>query len=173
MTLRFNPPPNWPQPPAGWVPPTDWCPDPGWPAPPVGWQLWMDDAAQQGQSVALYGSQPPTVHPPTAPSSPGKTGAKVIPGQGGPKASRSWQARLAGLFGVLAGFLLGLFGAGIATGQIDTAPDTLVAFGVLIVIPAVLAVAFSALAARASKQRAAALVAQVDPSQPTARRLRR
>lgn len=155
MTPRFNPPPNWPQPPAGWVPPADWRPDPGWPALPFGWQLWIDDAEQQGQAVAPYGSQPPTVHPPAAPPSPGKSHPKVTRAQGGPKARRSWQARLAGLFGILAGFFLGLFGAGIATGQIDTAPDTLVAFGAFIVIPAILAVVFSALAARASKQRAA------------------
>lgn len=41
---RFNPPPNWPAPPAGWEPPNDWRPDPAWPAPPYGWQLWINDA---------------------------------------------------------------------------------------------------------------------------------
>ena len=39
--MRFNPPPNWPQPPAGWSPPPDWEPDPSWPQPPYGWQLWV------------------------------------------------------------------------------------------------------------------------------------
>jgi hypothetical protein len=87
----------------------------------------------------------------------------VTRAQGGPKASRSWQATLARLFGVVAGFFLGLFGAGIATGQIDTAPDTLVAFGAFIAIPAVLAVVFSALATRARKQSATGSFAQQDP----------
>ncbi|WP_460801892.1 DUF4041 domain-containing protein [Microbacterium sp. GXF6406] len=37
----FNPPPGWPKPPAGWVPPAGWTPDPSWPEPPPGWQLWL------------------------------------------------------------------------------------------------------------------------------------
>lgn len=41
--MRFNPPPGWPQPPAGWVPPPGWKPDPGWPPMPEGWQLWLPD----------------------------------------------------------------------------------------------------------------------------------
>jgi hypothetical protein len=41
--LRFNPPPNWPPPPPGFVPPPRWQPDPAWPAPPPGWQLWVPD----------------------------------------------------------------------------------------------------------------------------------
>lgn len=90
--------------------------------------------------------------------------------QGGPKARRSWQARLALLFGVVAGSFLGLFVAGIATGQLLTTPDTVVAdlaaFGACIAIPAVLAVVFSALAARARKQSATGSVAQQDPSRP-------
>jgi hypothetical protein len=40
---RFNPPPNWPAPPPGWVPMPGWRPSPEWPAPPPGWQLWIDD----------------------------------------------------------------------------------------------------------------------------------
>jgi hypothetical protein len=41
--MRFNPPPNWPQPPAGWSPPPDWVPDPSWPQPPSDWPLWIAD----------------------------------------------------------------------------------------------------------------------------------
>ena len=41
--MRFNPPPNWPQPRAGWVPPPGWKPDPSWPQPPLGWPLWIAD----------------------------------------------------------------------------------------------------------------------------------
>ncbi|WDO07457.1 DUF4041 domain-containing protein [Streptomyces murinus] len=40
---RFNPPPGWPVPPAGWTPPADWRPDPSWPAAPEGWQLWIPE----------------------------------------------------------------------------------------------------------------------------------
>ena len=39
--MRFNPPPNWPQLPAGWSPPPGWEPDPSWPQPPSGWRLWI------------------------------------------------------------------------------------------------------------------------------------
>jgi hypothetical protein len=41
--MRFNPPPNWPQPPEGWFPPPGWQPDPSWPQPPFGWPLWVDE----------------------------------------------------------------------------------------------------------------------------------
>lgn len=41
--MAFNPPPNWPPPPAGWSPPPGWRPDPAWGPPPDGWQLWTDD----------------------------------------------------------------------------------------------------------------------------------
>ncbi|MFF3447736.1 DUF4041 domain-containing protein [Streptomyces sp. NPDC002667] len=44
-TYRFNPPPSWPVPPAGWTPPADWRPDPSWPPMPAGWQLWVAEAA--------------------------------------------------------------------------------------------------------------------------------
>lgn len=43
--MKFNPPPNWPQPPSGWTPPRGWNPDPSWPAPPDGWHLWLPDEA--------------------------------------------------------------------------------------------------------------------------------
>jgi hypothetical protein len=39
--LRFNPPPGWPVPAKGWVPPPHWQPDPSWPPPPPGWPLWI------------------------------------------------------------------------------------------------------------------------------------
>ena len=43
VTVRFNPPPNWPTPPAGWTPPEGWQPDPSWPPAPDGWQFWIED----------------------------------------------------------------------------------------------------------------------------------
>ncbi len=36
----WRPPPGWPEPPPGWVPPDGWTPPPDWPAPPPGWQFW-------------------------------------------------------------------------------------------------------------------------------------
>lgn len=50
--MRFNPPPNWPPAPPGWVPDPNWAPDPSWPPPPPGWQLWVDDTAPGGAPVA-------------------------------------------------------------------------------------------------------------------------
>ena len=40
---HFNPPPGWPQPPEGWIPPKGWKPDPAWPDAPEGWQLWISN----------------------------------------------------------------------------------------------------------------------------------
>ena len=42
MALVFNPPPNWPAPPAGWTPTPTWRPDPAWGPVPDGWQLWVE-----------------------------------------------------------------------------------------------------------------------------------
>src|ERR1700722_8023264 len=50
--MRFNPPPNWPQPPPGWTPPAGWTPPPSWPPPPDGWPLWLPDHAASPQDVA-------------------------------------------------------------------------------------------------------------------------
>lgn len=47
--MVFNPPPGWPKPPDGWVPPKNWLPDPSWPPPPEGWQLWLPEAAEEEQ----------------------------------------------------------------------------------------------------------------------------
>lgn len=44
MAARYNPPPNWPDQPAGWTPPPNWEPDPSWGPPPYGWQLWLEDS---------------------------------------------------------------------------------------------------------------------------------
>jgi hypothetical protein len=43
-SYRFNPPPDWPAPPPGWVPPLGWQPDPTWPPAPPGWQCWVRPA---------------------------------------------------------------------------------------------------------------------------------
>lgn len=43
MGMRFNSPPNWPRPPAGWTPPHGWHPEPSWGPAPPGWQFWVED----------------------------------------------------------------------------------------------------------------------------------
>ena len=58
MTLRFNPPPDWPRPPAGWVPPAGWKPDPSWPSPPAGWRLWLPDGNSDGPAQAAFARPP-------------------------------------------------------------------------------------------------------------------
>lgn len=63
MTVRFNPPPNWPQPPAGWMPPPGWKPDPSWPSPPDGWPLWLPDDAAAAPVAASRNAQEPTPRP--------------------------------------------------------------------------------------------------------------
>lgn len=48
VTARFNPPPNWPEPPhPDWQPPAGWRPDPSWGPVPAGWNLWIEDGAPQ------------------------------------------------------------------------------------------------------------------------------
>ena len=56
MALRFNPPPNWPAPPPGFVPPPRWQPDPAWPPPPPGWQLWVPDDSEPDGPAAYAGA---------------------------------------------------------------------------------------------------------------------
>jgi hypothetical protein len=67
--LTFNPPPGWPKPPAGWVPPKGWTPDPTWPHPPPGWKLWIeeDEPAIMGTSDS---TTTPTSDPPPSAADP-------------------------------------------------------------------------------------------------------
>ena len=62
MTYRFNPPPNWPEPPVGWVAPQGWGPPADWPQPPPGWQLWVP--------VPDFAPPAPSPASPAAPLSP-------------------------------------------------------------------------------------------------------
>jgi hypothetical protein len=48
LTVRFNPPPGWPRPPASWAPAEDWLPEPGWPEPPPGWSFWSTAESRSG-----------------------------------------------------------------------------------------------------------------------------
>src|SRR5690349_5122027 len=76
MAYRFNPPPNWPPPPPGWVPASGWQPPPDWPVPPPGWPLWVEDAAA-GQRTG----------PRHAKAGPPDAGVAVIPPPAVPVAS--------------------------------------------------------------------------------------
>lgn len=65
-TARFNPPPNWPEPPAeGWTPPADWVPQRVWGPVPTGWHLWLEDDStavdgplQASEDVPASGARP-------------------------------------------------------------------------------------------------------------------
>ena len=61
MEYRFNPPPNWPTPPAGWRPPAGWMPDPGWGPAPDDWQYWIQESAdpvkRPGVDVPRFGAR--------------------------------------------------------------------------------------------------------------------
>lgn len=55
---RFNPPPNWPEPPHdGWVPPADFRPGPSWGPVPAGWRLWAEDRPRARGEVPLQDSE--------------------------------------------------------------------------------------------------------------------
>ena len=61
--MRFNTPPNWPQPPPGWVPDPHWRPDPAWPAAPPGWTFWIPNEAPAPPAADPDGAaswQPPS-----------------------------------------------------------------------------------------------------------------
>jgi hypothetical protein len=110
MGYRFNPPPNWPAPPPGWVPPTGWRPSPEWPAPPQGWQLWIDD-------MEPAPSQSGTVHQHARHTGQGyqeHLGDEGDPGRHAGK--KSWLARIAARTD-----LRGL-GVRIEDGQVSTLP---------------------------------------------------
>lgn len=55
MTMRWNPPPNWPQPDAGWTPPPGWEPPVEWGPAPIGWPLWVED---RQQPIVVQAGQP-------------------------------------------------------------------------------------------------------------------
>jgi Septum formation len=64
--MRFDPPPGWPAPPAGFVPPPGWQPDPSWPPPPPGWRLWVDDQPIPARDAQPWSAALPPDHEPGA-----------------------------------------------------------------------------------------------------------
>jgi hypothetical protein len=76
----FNPPPGWPAPPEGWVPPANWQPDPSWPPVPPGWQLWVHDTApvqEATQWPAQWTADPAGPSWPSWPTPPRSKAARV------------------------------------------------------------------------------------------------
>src|SRR5260370_20735355 len=63
--LVWRPPPGWPEPPPGWVPPAGWRAPPEWPSPPPGWVYWVP---------ADTPPPPQATPPPPAPSRPAPVG---------------------------------------------------------------------------------------------------
>ncbi|MGY5764543.1 hypothetical protein ACXET9_04995 [Brachybacterium sp. DNPG3] len=60
MSPRFNPPPNWPEPPHdGWVPPEGFQPPYTWGPVPSGWRLWIDDEADAAKGSPANVPQAP------------------------------------------------------------------------------------------------------------------
>lgn len=64
---RFNPPPNWPEPPHdGWLPPADFRPQAHWGPVPAGWRLWLNGRStgrgeaplQSSEDVPASGARP-------------------------------------------------------------------------------------------------------------------
>lgn len=70
--MKYNPPPNWPKPPANWTPPPNWRPLPEWGPPPPGWQLWIEDSQTDATSgdvnVGSMSEQPASAGPQAGPS---------------------------------------------------------------------------------------------------------
>ncbi|MGY4767350.1 hypothetical protein ACXC9Q_10585 [Kribbella sp. CWNU-51] len=55
---RFNPPPDWPEPPSDtWRPPAGWEPDPEWPDAPAGWGFWVNRNGRRSSGpIGAYGA---------------------------------------------------------------------------------------------------------------------
>jgi hypothetical protein len=55
---KFNPPPDWPEPPsAEWRPPLGWAPDPEWPQAPEGWRFWLSRNGRRSSGpIGAYGA---------------------------------------------------------------------------------------------------------------------
>lgn len=114
MAPRFNPPPGWPVPPAGWLPEPGWQPDASWPPAPAGWQFYVEDAAAPPPpapaTMVLPAAGPPPAPsylgatPPAPPPSQVPSGSPVMAGSAG--ARPNWFVRHKVLTGAGATVLL-------------------------------------------------------------------
>ncbi len=59
----WRPPPGWPEPPAGWVPPDGWQPPAEWPQPPADWVYWAPAVPGQPTSSQAAPAQPAAAQP--------------------------------------------------------------------------------------------------------------
>ncbi len=66
-SMRFNAPPNWPRPPAGWTPPPGWTPDPAWGPAPTDWRYWGAPTRQPMIETADPNFDPSRTHTMQAP----------------------------------------------------------------------------------------------------------
>lgn len=58
QSQRFNPPPNWPEPPHdGWIPPADFRPGIAWGPVPAGWRLWPSHPGAEKVQAPLQASE--------------------------------------------------------------------------------------------------------------------
>ena len=124
MGYRFNPPPEWPAPPPGWVPVPGWQPSPEWPAPPPGWQLWIDDAGgyrqEQPQGQPTWGvSYPSAGYAPMGQQGAAPASGYTVPQMPAPRRARRKPSRKRNvvLLAVAAFFLIGVIGAALGAGK--------------------------------------------------------
>jgi len=66
--VEFNPPPGWPTPPSGWMPPADWTPDPAWPPAPAGWNFWTENVLPASAPAADRHAEQPAGGEPRHPA---------------------------------------------------------------------------------------------------------
>ena len=77
---RYNPPPTWPAPPAGWTPPPGWMPDANWPPPPQGWCFWSPESVGATPFRTYREVGPPVPQPPVPqPPVPQPVGSAPLP----------------------------------------------------------------------------------------------
>ncbi len=122
MGLRFNPPPDWPQIPAGFAPPPGWQPDSAWPPLPAGWDLWIaDDGAPPRPAPTQFPG--PQDDPPTDPLLGGQlpysqlSWADLLTRRGPYRGSGRWRAGAGpGTRLAAAALVLGLLGFLLLTG---------------------------------------------------------
>jgi hypothetical protein len=121
VDLRFNPPPDWPEIPAGFAPPPGWQPDPAWPPVPAGWDLWVpEDGAPAHPGPELFpGLQD---DPPTDPLLGGQllysqlSWSDLLTRRGLYRGSGRWRAAGPGTRLAVAALALGLLGFTLVTG---------------------------------------------------------
>ncbi len=112
MGYRFNPPPDWPPAPEGFVPQPGWQPDASWPPVPPGWSLWIDDPIVPGTSLPAA--------PPTLLSYPSDSDVAYLQ----PKSGTNGFAIASLILGIVGGVLLSVIFGLIALAKIRSRPQS-------------------------------------------------